>query len=301
MSRVAAVFATMNRRSTAETCLGRLAAQTRPPDRVVVADNGSSDGTVGALDGLDGLPFPLEVLDLNENLGNAGGIERAMERAFEAGADAVWILDDDSWPEPGALEALVAEGPAHGVRASLVVDPATGRPSWPFQVRTDEGWSLVERTPDGGRWIRIRRAWLGALVPREVREKVGPVLGALFLRGEDEDYPRRIENAGCPVYLATDSILHHPPGGRLHVLKLGASRVVLEAGLPPLKLYYRLRNSWWLTRRDQGRLRACLLSVVHLAILIRQERPVRVVLRVWKRALADAFSDRLGRLDDAQF
>ena len=42
------------------------------------------------------------------NIGNAGGIAAAMEQAFGNGADAVWILDDDSWPRPDALSAILS-------------------------------------------------------------------------------------------------------------------------------------------------------------------------------------------------
>ena len=59
------------------------------------------------MEGITGLPFELIVLQLPENRGNAGGVEDAMEHAFAKGADAVWILDDDSWPRDGALAALL--------------------------------------------------------------------------------------------------------------------------------------------------------------------------------------------------
>ena len=48
---IAAVFATMNRAQTAVACVRALAAQTRPPDLVVVADNLSSDDTVADVGG----------------------------------------------------------------------------------------------------------------------------------------------------------------------------------------------------------------------------------------------------------
>jgi GT2 family glycosyltransferase len=107
---VTAVFATMNRAQTAVECVLALARQTRPPDLVVVADNCSTDDTVEVLENLADLPFRLLVRRMRENRGNAGGVEEAMDQAFADGADAVWILDDDSWPRAAALEAML-EGP----------------------------------------------------------------------------------------------------------------------------------------------------------------------------------------------
>jgi rhamnopyranosyl-N-acetylglucosaminyl-diphospho-decaprenol beta-1,3/1,4-galactofuranosyltransferase len=41
-----AVVVTYNRRELLEQCLDALLAQTRPPDRILVVDNASTDGTV---------------------------------------------------------------------------------------------------------------------------------------------------------------------------------------------------------------------------------------------------------------
>ena len=200
MPSIAAVFATMNRSATALACVRALAAQTRPPEMVVVADNVSTDDTVAELKRLQGLPFHLFVHQMEENRGNAGGVEEAMDSAFAEGADAVWILDDDSWPRPEALEALIIEPwDPKVVRHSLQIDPKTGKFTWPLQIAdSDQGWSMIdsiEALPNTD-FTKSRIIWTGALVSREVREKVGAVNGALFIRGEDEDYPLRIEQAG---------------------------------------------------------------------------------------------------------
>ena len=133
MPSIAAVFATMNRSATALACVHALAAQTRPPELVVVADNVSTDETVAELERLQGLPFRLIVHQMDENRGNAGGVQEAMDLAFAEGVDAVWILDDDSWPRPEALEALIKEPwDARVVRHSLQIDPKTGKFTWPL-------------------------------------------------------------------------------------------------------------------------------------------------------------------------
>jgi GT2 family glycosyltransferase len=133
--RIAAVFATMNRAETAKACVMALARQTRPPEWVMVADNCSTDETAAVIRSLGNLPFELVVHGMPDNRGNAGGVEAVMERAFAAGADAVWILDDDSWPRERALEALLAgTWDPRVVRHALQIDPQTGKFTWPLQV-----------------------------------------------------------------------------------------------------------------------------------------------------------------------
>lgn len=297
---VAAVFVTMNRSDTARTCLRKLADQRQPPAAVFVVDNASTDSTPTMIEELQReIPtMDIHYRRLDSNIGNAGGMEIALAEIFRGKFDAVWILDDDSWPEPGALEELLNSSlPMQSVRSCRVIDLATGGLSWPVQVTNGRGdWRTLEKHDllPGGEVIRIRRSWLGALIPRAVYEKIGPVEGRLFIRGEDEDYPRRVENAGFPVFMMNHSILHHPPAGELLRLNLPGREIVLERGLPPHTLYYRLRNSWWLTKRDTGTIGALALAISHFLLLIKDRGPLRNWLPVWVEALKDAMTGNLG-------
>lgn len=302
--RVTAIFVTMNRCDTARACLEKLAAQTRRPEKVLVINNASTDGTLAMLTEMsDRHSGWIVVMNLVENLGNAGGMEIAMEAAFSSGSEAVWILDDDSWPEPEALERLVmADVPEKSVRSCRVVDLATGELSWPLQVPQDGGWHFLELGDPlpAGKTVRIRRSWLGALISREIYEAVGPVEGRLFLRGEDEDYPRRIENAGFPVFMVKDSLLHHPPAGPMKHWEIAGYTVVLESALSGNPLYYRLRNSWWMIRRDRGNLAAAAVAVLFGLALLRWKESPASWLPLWWEALRDAFGERLGQRESAK-
>ncbi len=295
---VAAVFVTMNRCEVARTCLEKLKAQTKRPDKVIVINNASSDSTRAMLQqASEESAGWIEQMSLVENLGNAGGIQIAMDAAFSRGFNAVWILDDDSWPAPESLARLLhVELPENAVRSCRVVDLATGALSWPLQVPDRNGWRLLEGhdpLPEGEA-IRIRRSWLGALIPQAVYATVGPVEGRLFLRGEDEDYPRRIEQAAFPVFMITNSVLHHPPAGRMNHWEIAGRSVTLESGLSGDKLYYRLRNAWWMARRDRGIIEAGVVAILHWLALWRWEPSVGW-MPVWWEAARDAFSGRLGK------
>lgn len=296
--KVTAAFVTMNRSATASTCIERLLVQSRPPDEIIVVDNHSADDTLAVIGKLGSRhPGLIRVIPLAENLGNAGGMEIALDAAFGAGADFVWILDDDSWPEPDALRHLLEiESPDPCVRASKVVDLATGNLSWPLQIQVPGGWKTLEKDspfPAEDR-IRIRRSWLAALLPREIFRKIGPVNGSLFLRGEDEDYPRRIEDEGYPVYLATRSIVHHPASGKLLRLEVFGREFVMESALKPDNLYYRLRNIWWLTKRRKGVPAMTVMAILHFIVLRKDGAAADHWEKIWFEALRDASRNRLG-------
>src|SRR4051794_15839894 len=98
--RVGVAIATRERRAELEAALERLLAlPERPP--VVVADNGSRDGTPAAIRAR----FPaVEVLELGENRG--AGARNAAVRALDT--PYVPFSDDDSWWGPGALDRAAA-------------------------------------------------------------------------------------------------------------------------------------------------------------------------------------------------
>jgi len=294
---IVAIFATMNRSATAVACVRALAAQMRPPGRVVVADNRSTDSTVAELNGMGDLPFPLDVLEMPENAGNAGGVAAAMELAFANGADAVWILDDDSWPRPEALEALMEGGwDGKSVRHAHQIDPVTGKFSWPLQVGCPAGgWRLawgMEELPDGV-WAQSRIVWTGSLVSREIREAVGPVRAELFIRGEDEEYPLRIEQAGFPTFACRAALMDHPGPGRLAEWAFFGRRLFFECGLSDWKLYYKVRNMVWLKNRYRGGIHALAMATAYAAATARFDGVARIPLVV--RAALDGWRGKLGK------
>jgi GT2 family glycosyltransferase len=294
--KIAAVFATMNRGQTALACVKALAAQTRPPELVVVADNVSSDPTVSTLRELSDLPFVLRVIEMGENKGNAGGVEAAMEYAFGEGSDAVWILDDDSWPRPEALAAMLdKEWDPEVVRHAMQIDPRSKRLTWPMWVPDGRGWKLAFESSElpSDPFIPSKSSWTGALISREVYRSIGPVNSALFIRGEDEEYPWRICRAGYQFECARHSILDHPGPENLIHWRLWGMNFFIERGLADWKLYYKVRNMVWLKRRQSGVVSAVVTATAYTVAGICIDGPQRMGLLV--RAIADGWMGRLGR------
>jgi GT2 family glycosyltransferase len=297
--KIAAVFASFNRCEVAVECVKRLRAQTRPLELVVVGDNASSDGSVEALCDLGW--EALKIIDTGGNLGNAGAVRLAMERAFDEGIDAVWILDDDSWPRPGALEALTeGDWDPRVVRHALQVDPESGGFTWPMWFRGGDRWELASKESDlpDGSFLASRASWTGALISREVREKVGPVNGELFIRGEDEEYPWRIGQAGFSFEAVRAAVLDHPGAKGLVHWSVFGKHLFFERGLVDWKLYYKVRNMVWLKKQQSGPIGAMAMALAYTLATLWVDGMARLPLI--RTAVADGWFGRLGQWSTAE-
>jgi GT2 family glycosyltransferase len=87
-------------------CLSDLLRQTVPPERILVMDNGSSDGSAEMVAGLPGVTVRM----LGANLGFAAGNNRAFA---ECDTEFVALLNPDAFPEPDWLEKLLAAARAY--------------------------------------------------------------------------------------------------------------------------------------------------------------------------------------------
>ena len=97
--RISVVVATCNRAELLAESLDSLLGQTRPPDQVLVVDDGSTDDTPQVLSGYG---ERIQVLRC-ENGGKARALNLAMEHVT---GDYLWIFDDDDIALPDALERL---------------------------------------------------------------------------------------------------------------------------------------------------------------------------------------------------
>lgn len=105
MSKVAVVILTMNQRERTLKCLQSLYASTEADFNVVLWDNGSSDGTVEAVQA----QFPKVLTRLHsENLGVASGRNAGARLAVETfSPEYLLFLDNDMLFAPGFVSALL--------------------------------------------------------------------------------------------------------------------------------------------------------------------------------------------------
>ncbi len=282
MVTVAAVVVTFNRLEKLKTVIASIEAQTHPVQTLFVIDNASTDATAQYLAGLQ-TTVPLQVVTMERNTGGAGGFAEGMLHGYASGADHVWIMDDDCYPTPTALEALIAG--FDGAVAELGGDV-------PFAcsvVEFTDGsicemnnpvptWDLGRLLVKGQRSVMVTAcSFVSVLVPRWAIARYGLPYRDYFIWFDDREYTLRLTRV-CPGVQVLDSVVIHDMGdnrgvnfamvdakslwkfaygvrneasyqlhhrGVLYYIEFGARLFVsLHRGRVPLRLRARLLRSW---------------------------------------------------------
>lgn len=233
---------THNRKALLSRCLDYLQSQNRPADEILVIDNASTDDTVAMLQHRN-IAFVTQ-----DNVGSAGGWHRGIQHALDRDFDAVWLMDDDGYPDSGALASLIRamgsgvacassvvvreDAPARFVFSFPVLD-AAGLPviwGWPRKLPTLADLRAV--VPEGT--YPFAHLFNGALISMAAVRQVGNVNRDFFIYGDEVDYFFRLRKAG-PVISVLDAVHYHPD--------------VSKRSYTSLKAYYFVKNSLVLNAR----------------------------------------------------
>ncbi|CAN1496895.1 COG1216 Predicted glycosyltransferases [Burkholderiaceae bacterium] len=239
---ILAVIVTHNRCSLLSRCIDFLLNQTRQVQEILVINNASSDGTVEMLERRC-VPFVTQ-----DNFGSAGGWHRGIQHALDQGFDAVWLMDDDGFPDSTALEALSNRLTPEVAAVSAVVvredDPAQF--VFPFPLLDVAGLPVLMGSPRKlGTLAELKSIAIdgtypfahffnGALISLDAVRKIGNVNRDFFIFGDEVDYFFRLRRSGA-VLSVIDALHYHPD--------------VSQRPYSPAKVYYYLKNTLILNRR----------------------------------------------------
>ena len=296
--RVIAVVVTWNRLALLRESLAAVLAQRRPPDAVLVVDNASTDGTAAAV--RSGFPTA-RLATLTQNTGGAGGFAYGLALALADGADLVWLMDDDTVPEPDALRAMLdARDRAPGGAAPPVL--IASRVQWtdgrahPMNTPREKPFAseAERRTAAAAGCVPIRSAsFVSILVDATACRERGLPQADYFLWNDDFEFTTRLlrHAAGwlCPASVAvhktrTFGSTDADPGQRFFYEVRNKIWTLRSGGAlsPAERVLYggATVRRWARTFRgsaDRGTLRSCLVKGVSAGLRTRP-RPTAEVL-----------------------
>lgn len=223
--RLTVATTTRDRRESVLRALASVAPQLGPDDELIVVDNGSVDGTEGAVRSW----IQAHCADARLIVEPYGGTSQARNTAISAaGGPIICFLDDDASADPGWLATLRAAWETASPQTAAIGGP----------IRPD--WNDGERPP----WLRDHLLWIVAALDlgperhRLCRDRIwganmslrldalqavggfdlafGPRPGFQFGRDEEEELQHRLQAGGFEIWWEPEAtVQHHLPAARL--------------------------------------------------------------------------------------
>lgn len=239
--RILAIIVTYNRCQLLERCINSVMSQSRVPDELLVINNSSTDGTEIMLS-RRGIKYITQ-----ENLGAASGWNRGISYALSNNFDAVWMMDDDGFPDLDALSKLEKSMTYPRVCVSSVVlqEDSPDKFVFPFPLLNSKQLPVIfskrrkiKNLKDlnsltTGDSYPFAHLFNGVLILAEAIKIIGNVNEKFYIYGEEVDYFFRLRKVGEVISLL--SAYHYHPNVELRKYN-------------DIKVYYYLKNTLTLNK-----------------------------------------------------
>ena len=240
--RVAAVVVAFQAGEHLDRAVAALRAQTLPPARVIVVDNGSTDGSV---DGLEERHPGVEVLRLGRNAGFAAANNAGVALADDC--DWAALVNPDAFPEPDWLERLLAaarerpEFSFFGGRLVQALAPELLDGAGDAYHVSGMAWRREHGRPvtvdAGGRREVFSPCAAAALYRRDAWDEAGGFDERWFAYYEDNDLAFRLRLLGHRCLYVPDAVTRH----------VGSAIAGVDS---PFTVYHAHRNLIWTYVKD---------------------------------------------------
>lgn len=231
--KVLAAVVTHNRLELLKRCITHLQQQSIPAD-ILIIDNASIDGTKQFLidNGIDHIT--------QDNLGSAGGWWRSLREAEQRGYAYAWLMDDDGFPDSGALAILLNLMKDDTIcLSSLVVKenktnelvfgmPRLNKNGFPVILSLKRKYNTTQELPIHEHKYPHAHLFNGALIDVPKAKALGDVDMSYFMYGDEVDYYCRMRRAG-KIFSVVNALHYHPD--------------VSQRSIDKKKVYYFIRNT----------------------------------------------------------
>lgn len=233
--RILAVVVTHNRSSLLDRCLTYINNQILKPTKILVINNGSTDNTSEIIRKHDALEF------FQENIGSAGGWYAGIDFCMKNDFDACWLMDDDGYPDKGALKILSEQiNESDACVSSCVLKeskssefvfplPRLNSRDYPVLFSLKRKYYRVQDIKKMGYSdYNFVHLFNGALIPSSSIKLIGNITKEYFIMGDEVDYFFRLKSVGN-VRTILGAKHYHPD--------------VSKRKYTEIKIYYLLKNT----------------------------------------------------------
>ncbi len=219
--KVHAVVVNWNGGAANVACLSSLRANGLRAQHIHFIDNGSTDGSVALA---EATAPGLLIEQTGSNLGFAAAANRGLRAAWQAGADAVLLMNNDAVAAQDCVAALVQvarKDPQYGLYGPRIYADRAADRLWCCGVRLGAGPNLGTLRGHGargrGRFERDQTVdaltGCGLLLLRAVADAVGELDESYFVYVEDADYCARARKAGFQPRYVAKAVMEHAGAG----------------------------------------------------------------------------------------
>ena len=248
MYNVVAVVVTYNRLNLLKEAIEALRNQSKPLDKIVVVNNGSTDGTDEWL----AVQQDVEVKN-QENLGGSGGFYTGIRYASTLRPDWIWIMDDDTICRKTALQELIEKIPlVNTEKIGFLCSKGLWVDGSPHLMNLVDIKPVFNKTIPFNKYdqhnilIASGCSFVSALINIEAIKSVGLPYKEFYIWGDDQEYTHRITKAGyLGLYCQNSIVVHKTP-------KNYFAYIVTDSPSNLWKHRYGFRNEFFQVRKSRG-------------------------------------------------
>ncbi len=285
---ICVVLVTYNRLDKLKKALEAYDKLTKQPRKMIIVDNGSTDGTRKYLNiwQQNTSFFEKQVITLNRNTGGSGGFYEGIRQGCLTDCKWLWVADDDAYPSSDAFEKV--EKYLEGDYAAICtqIQSQDGIDTW-HRRRIRKGLLFIkEERIDEKEYSEVFEldlfSYVGTLLSVKAVKKAGLPEKEFFINYDDTEHSIRMVKEGKIICVPAAVVYHDSPGVTSDVLSW--------------KKYYAVRNKLYTYKKHFGWKYGFLLRCYYLtkAILMTIKRHSIQEYLIVRKAIKDGNKGILG-------
>ena len=291
---IGVVIVTYNRLEKLKKCLASYEAQSYLPNRILVYNNASTDGTKEYLDQWSSCSdntIRKTAIHSPDNKGGAGGFKEGIRLMAEDTVDWIWVADDDAYPMPQCLEniqesylALPIEDAVKTMALCTKVIDSNGMVSPLHRRKLRRSLLQVRELPLKGAQVSCPAridffSFVGTAIRTAAIHQIGLPDQDYFIYFDDSEYALRIGAIGT-IFYAPDAVIMHDSKEN-------------EISRCSWKNYYMFRNKLY-TYKKYFPARYYHAELCRTVFMILRHYNCLVSWQQFRQAVSDVRNDRLG-------